>query len=444
LHVDDDRALLDLAKLFLEKPGDLVIDTAAAGDTARKMLQDSSYDAIVSDYHMPGCSGIELLRFIRRTDARTPFLFFSDHSDEEAVLDALSNGADFFLPKRIQVRPQFIQLDHAIRESVMRRRAEQEHERISSVLRIREAAVRSSLCPLALCDAEGRIQYANPASLQTWGYGDESEVIGRHATDFVTLPEITQTAISDLLQQKTWSGEALARRKDGSTFNVRVYVNILTSESGSTLGFVASFTDLTRQKRARARLESYIRDIRFVSEKANEMNDFPPEGDIFASIADALSALVPPGSIVFVSSVHADSMVRVEAARGTAAFLAEIERLIGRPVTGLTFQSTSQGLASMLPRSFIEVEGGIHTITFGQLSPEISQGIQNLPFIGKVIGTGLSWRGRVNGITVIILPPGVTPENLDVLDLFIRHCSAVLQRRHVEQMLREGRDIPCE
>ena len=78
LHVDDDRALLELAQNFLKQSGDLIVDTAISGKVAHRMLGEQHYDAIVSDYAMPGCNGIDLLRHVRRTDERTPFLFFSD------------------------------------------------------------------------------------------------------------------------------------------------------------------------------------------------------------------------------------------------------------------------------------------------------------------------------------------------------------------------------
>ena len=436
LHADDDRALLELVKHFLEASGDLVVDSAISGYDAESMIDLHTYDAIVSDYTMPGCNGIELLRNVRRKDPRIPFLLFSDQGDEAIVIDALTSGADFFLPKGFQVRSQCIQLEHAIRESVMRRRAEQEQVKVSSLLRIREAALQSSLCPIALCDTEGRIQYANPAGLAIWGYTDENDVIGKYATDFVVSPEISRSAIEELFFERTWSGQATARRKDGSSFDARVYVSTLADDSGHPIGFVASFTDLSRQKDARSRLESYINDIRFVSEKANEMTDIPLESDIFGFIADALTVLAPRESIIIISSVHADETVRLEAARGDDASLKRIEQVIGRPLMGLTFHSNADGFGAKLPGSVIEVEGGIDTITFGQLPPEMCQKIQDLPFIGKVIGTGLSWRGQVNGVTAIILPPGVTAENIDVLDLFIRHCSAVLQQRQAEAMLR--------
>lgn len=442
LHVDDDPGILDLGKHFLEHSGDLIIDTATSAEIARRMISECAYDAIISDYNMPDCNGIEFLTQLRQKDSRIPFLFFSDYGDEETVIKALTGGADFFLPKGIHVRSQFIQLEHAVRESVMRRRAEQKCEKISSVLRIREAAVRSSLCPLALCDNEGKIQYANPASLKVWGYHDEQEVIGKYASDFVVSPEIPPSAIFDLLRQKTWMGQATARRKDGTTFDARVYVNTMTDESGAPLGFVASFTDLSRQKRARGQLESYVRDIRFVSEKANELADLALDTDVSGFIADVLYDLVPPGSLVIYSSVHADSVIRVEAARSTDTILSEVERVIGRPIAGLTLQSTSQGLSSMLPRTFIEIEGGIDAITFGQLPPELCRKLQEFPLSGRIIGSGLLWGGKVNGMTVVILPPGFFPENLDVLDLFIRHCSAVLHRREAERQLMRIPDLP--
>jgi PAS domain S-box-containing protein len=442
LHVDDDKALLELAKHFLERSGDLDIDTALSAKDAVTLLRKIPYDAIVSDYNMPGCNGIELLRHIRRANTRTPFLFFSDQGNEELVIDALTSGADFFLPKGIQIRSQLLQLSNAIGESVKRRRAEHEQDKISAVLRIKDAAVRSSLCPIALGDTEGQIQYANPASLAIWGYTDESEVVGRHVCEFVMSPEITPASIPGLLQLKTWSGQATCRRKDGSTFEARVYANAMNDETGTPLGFVASITDLSRQQHARARLESYIRDVRFVSEKTAEMTEFPLEENIFGFIADALSSLVAPGSIIILDSVHADATARVEAFRGEGASLAEIEKVIGQPLVGMTFHAPEEGFSSILAKSFIEIDGGITTLTFGQMPPAMCRKIEEYFPIGRIIGTGFFWGGKVHGVSAIILPPGITPENIDLLDLFVRHCSAVLQRREAEKILRGAPPAP--
>jgi PAS domain S-box-containing protein len=393
---------------------------------------------------MPGCNGVRLLRYVRKNDPGIPFLFFSDQMNEEVVLDALTSGADFFLPKGIQVRPQFIQLGHAIRESVMRRRAEREQDKLSLVLRLKEAAVRSSVCAIAMCDMNGRIRHANPASLALWGYADEEEVIGREAFEFVLSPELNPSDIPELLRQKTWSGQAVCRKKDGSGFEARVYVNTMFDESGAPLGFVASVTDLSRQRHARSKLESYIREVRFVSEKAAEMADLPLEGDIYGFIADALSRLVPTGAIVIASSVRNDTTVTVEAVRGPEIYISEVEKVIGRPLQGMTVNSTAEGVNAAVTSSFSELDG-ISTLTFGQMPPGVCRVLEELPFMGSFIGTGLLWKGRAIGVAAIIFPPGIaTPVNIDLLDLFIRHCSAVLQQRQAERVLQGSTLVPFE
>lgn len=268
-------------------------------------------------------------------------------------------------------------------------------------------------------------------------------MVGRHVSDFVVSPGVSPEDILDLIEQKTWIGQATALRKDGTTFDARVSVSTMTDEEGDPVGFIASFTDLSRQRRVRMELESYVGDIRFVSEKSSEFADLPPDDDAFLFIADIVSTLSPEGAVVLISSMHNDRIVRVEAVRGPSQVLAAIEGIFGRPVVGIELRPAGEDFSAMLPKAFIEIDGGIDAITFGQLPPGILEKIDELPF-GKVIGTGLSWGGKVNGITVIILPAGVSPGNLDVLDLFVRHCSAVLHRRQLEKLLKGTANLPAK
>lgn len=440
LHVDDDRTILEITALFLGKSGDFCIDSATSGESAIEMLTSKAYDAIVSDIHMPGCSGLDLLRYVRERDGDTPFLIFSDQSDEEIVIDALTSGADFFLQKGLHVRSQCIQLEHAIRESVMRRRAEKKHDSVSSRLRILEAAIHGSPFPIAFCDTNGRLRYANRAGIMLWGYSDETEVTGKFATEFVVSPEIDDRVIPDLLSMGGWSGQAVVRRKDGSLFDVQVHVNVVPDDSGVPLGFIASFTDITKERKTRARLESYIRDMRIFSEKASEMADFPAEGDIYSFIADSLALLVPAGSIVIVSSIRHGPIVRVEAIRGRGEDLAAVARILGQSPAELEFPLPSEESPLSIPPSvFVPVEGGIRTITFGLLPEDLCNQIEELHLFERIIGCSMVWGGSIHASCVVLLPPGCAVENTDVLDLFILHCSAVLQRRQAERLLHDLR-----
>ena len=56
LYVDDEPALLELTKLFLEQSGEFSVDTIVSAPMHRPVA-DRHYDAIISDYQMPGMTG---------------------------------------------------------------------------------------------------------------------------------------------------------------------------------------------------------------------------------------------------------------------------------------------------------------------------------------------------------------------------------------------------
>jgi PAS domain S-box-containing protein len=124
LYVDDEEGLLELGKLFLEKSGQFRVDTVTSADEALRILKSTSYDAIVSDYQMPDMDGIALLKAIRTEFSDLPFIIFTGKGREEVVIEAFENGADFYLQKGGQPRPQFLELGHKITAAVRRRKAE--------------------------------------------------------------------------------------------------------------------------------------------------------------------------------------------------------------------------------------------------------------------------------------------------------------------------------
>lgn len=124
LYIDDEPALLDLTKLFLEETGNFAVDILEDSLEAMEIIMAGAYDAVVSDYQMPSKDGITLLKEIRAAGSTVPFIIFTGKGREDIVIEALNNGADFYLQKGGNPRAQFAELAHQIQSAVASRRAE--------------------------------------------------------------------------------------------------------------------------------------------------------------------------------------------------------------------------------------------------------------------------------------------------------------------------------
>jgi PAS domain S-box-containing protein len=124
LYIDDEPALLDITKLFLEKTGDFIVDILDDSLRAPDLILNGTHDAIISDYQMPAKDGITLLKEIRGAGSTKPFIIFTGKGREEVVIEALNSGADYYIQKGGNPRAQFAELSHKIRLAVNFRRVE--------------------------------------------------------------------------------------------------------------------------------------------------------------------------------------------------------------------------------------------------------------------------------------------------------------------------------
>jgi two-component system alkaline phosphatase synthesis response regulator PhoP len=115
LVVEDDRTLRSALAFNLTREG-YEVQTAVDGEQALGIARGARPDLILLDVMLPGMSGVEVLRVLRREGVATPVIVLSAKGDEIDRVVGLQVGADDYVAKPFS-RPELL----ARIEAVLRR-----------------------------------------------------------------------------------------------------------------------------------------------------------------------------------------------------------------------------------------------------------------------------------------------------------------------------------
>lgn len=141
----------------------------------------------------------------------------------------------------------------------MRRRLQIQNA-LTSETNFRRAMENSMLTGMRAMDMESRISYVNPAFCAMTGFS-EAEMIGRKPPfPFWPPDRIEENArlLQQELQGRSPAGgvEVKILRKDGTSFDGRVYISPLVDTKGKQTGWMTSMTNITEAKRVRDQLSA--------------------------------------------------------------------------------------------------------------------------------------------------------------------------------------------
>lgn len=98
LIADDDQTVIDVVVQILGNAG-FTLETAPDGSTARQLVLQFGYDAILLDWQMPGVTGIEILKEYRAKGGKAPVLMLTGLTEIERKETGFDSGADDYLTK---------------------------------------------------------------------------------------------------------------------------------------------------------------------------------------------------------------------------------------------------------------------------------------------------------------------------------------------------------
>ena len=276
LFVDDEPMLLELSKRYLETTGRFRVDTATSAQAALQKLKAGCYDAVVSDYQLPGMDGITFLTTLRNEYPILPFLFFTGRGREEVVIEAFEKGADYFIQKGGAPKPQFIELMHKIEQAVRHRDAGRLLR--ESEQRYHAFFTTSQDCVFITTDAGRWIDF-NDAAIQLFGYDSRDELASVHIADLYLVPEERRVHL-EYIMGHGFSREypVRLRKKDGTPIIALVSTVSVTDAAGGTIycGTVRDITEKNRQEALLNENEERFRNI--VEDQTEFVCRFRPDG----------------------------------------------------------------------------------------------------------------------------------------------------------------------
>jgi PAS domain S-box-containing protein len=137
---------------------------------------------------------------------------------------------------------------------------EARHRQAEEELRLKDAAIATSINAIAIFDLDGQLTYINDAFLELWGYETREELLAQPAESFWENQDEIREILAALHEIGSWRGELVAQRKDGTPFHVQLSISqVLGEDDGQPIALMASFLDITQRKRAAAELQRSAR-----------------------------------------------------------------------------------------------------------------------------------------------------------------------------------------
>ena len=130
-----------------------------------------------------------------------------------------------------------------------------EQKSIETSMRIKDAAIDSSINAVAMAGLDGKLFYINQSFVDLWKLPSIEYAIGKSPLDFWKRPEEAEKVIQAVMENGHWQGEMTAQRHDGSVALLQLSAHMVHEAGGKPLCLMGTFIDISARKQAEQELQ---------------------------------------------------------------------------------------------------------------------------------------------------------------------------------------------
>jgi cyclic di-GMP phosphodiesterase len=186
LVIDDDAAVRALVAKSLGRRG-YRVEVAPSGQVALEMLARSRFALALCDVHMPGMSGVEMVRQALKVDPDLAIVMLTGANDATTATEALSSGAFDYQMKPID----WASLEQAMGKAVHKRRLLIEQRRIERLIREEVEHQTTELHALSIGVAETLVKAMEAKSVYLRGHAQRTSELAASIAQAMGLDAAT-------------------------------------------------------------------------------------------------------------------------------------------------------------------------------------------------------------------------------------------------------------
>jgi PAS domain S-box-containing protein len=253
----------------------------------RTSLSGNEWDIVLSDYSLPGFSGMAVLALVQEADLDIPVIIVSGTIDEERAVTALKAGARDFIVKSAMAR-LVPAIQRELREAAARRQRRMAEERLQQSERYFRALIERAADLIVVLAEDGLVHDVSPAVTRMLGYRRE-ELIGQSVRGLVH-PDDRRAASAFLDALAVEPNHSLnitlrAFHTDGSMRSLEIIATNLLADP-AVAGIVINARDVTRQTEAEAQIRLQAARAESLVRVAARLNAHLDRGTVISAICE--------------------------------------------------------------------------------------------------------------------------------------------------------------